>query len=262
MRRQINRREFLALTALSAAACSGICTVGALAGAALLRRNIPTATATATPTQTPVPTPIPPAILPREAWGARPPNHEAEQEKGFAGPDNLLGWYVYEGDLSKIYRTVAIHHSYPILRDSGTMLDIQKLHMDGQKWADIAYHYGIDGKGTIYAGRDIHVRGASVAGHNTGTIGVVVIGDFQQESPAGVQLDALQALINWLKAVYHLTHLAGHYEFNPETVCPGMHMRPYLDALTQRAGLLRGTGGYVGPTPYPTPTAKLSAGCC
>ena len=106
----------------------------------------------------------------------------------------------------------------------------------------------IDGKGIIYAGRDIQVRGASVAGHNTGTIGVVLIGDFQQDTPASAQLASLHVLINWLTLVYHLTHLAGHYEFNPETVCPGPNLRPYLDGLAQQAGLQRGTGGYVPPS--------------
>src|SRR5439155_4608355 len=150
---------------------------------------------------------------------------------------NPLGWLVYAGDLSAIYRTVVIHHSYPFRRDSGTMLEIQNLHMDEQKWADIAYHFGIDGKGTIYAGRDIHVRGASVAGHNTGTVGVVMIGDFATERPAAAQLDSVLRLSVWLKTVYHLTYLAGHYEFNPETVCPGANMRPYLDPLARGAGL-------------------------
>ncbi len=258
---QINRRQFLALTALSAAACSGICTVSAMAGALLSRRIAPTPTATPLPAPTDLPLTAP-VILPREAWNARPPNHAAEAEKGFAGPDNLLGWYVYQGDLSQIYRTVAIHHSHPIRRAGGTMRDIQDLHMDTQKWADIAYHYGIDGSGKIYAARDIHVRGASVAGHNTGTIGVVLIGDFEQESPTGQQLDATQQLVNWLKGTYRITHLAGHYEFNPVTVCPGANMRPYLEPLARQAGLQRGTGGYVGPTPFANPTTPIAAGCC
>jgi hypothetical protein len=44
-----------------------------------------------------------------------------------------------------------------------------------------------------------------------------------------------------------LTHLAGHDEFNPESVCPGQNMLPHPDALAQNAGLQRGTGGYVAP---------------
>ena len=138
------------------------------------------------------------------------------------------------------------------------MRAIQDLHMDDDHWADIGYHYGIDGRGATYAGRDIHVRGASVAGHNTGTIGIVLIGDFQRETPSELQIVALHMLVNWLKATYGITHLAGHYEFNPETVCPGMNMRPYLDVVAQQAGLQRGTGGYVAPT-NGAPAAK---NCC
>jgi hypothetical protein len=263
MKRHISRRQMLALAALSAGSACGLCGVGGLASVLIARRA-------QQPTPTPLPTPLPPprptetpsvAILPRAAWGARPPDHSAANEQGFASGDNPYGWYVYQGDLTAIYRTVAIHHSYPIRRDTGTMRDIQNLHMDQQKWADIAYHFGIDGRGVVYAGRDLNVRGASVAGYNTGTVGVVVIGDFQEETPAPAQLDSLQKLVRWLAQTLHLTHLAGHYEFNPETVCPGAAMQPNLDRLAQQANLKRGTGGYVPPTAAPAqPTPK--SGCC
>jgi len=259
---RLTRREFLVASTLAAGALGGLCGVGGLAGTLLLARRfqkLPTSVPTE-PVITDTPTPAPPAIVSREAWGARPINHEAANEKGIASPTNPNGWYVYTGDLATIYRTVAIHHSYPIRRDTGTMRDIQNLHIDTQKWADIAYHFGIDGKGIIYAGRDIHARGASVAGHNTGTIGVVLVGDFQQETPATVQLSSLQTLVKWLTLTYHLTHLAGHYEFNPETVCPGTYMRPYLDGLAQQSGLQRGTGGYVPPTSNLAPNTTKS--CC
>jgi hypothetical protein len=263
--RRISRREFLALTTLSASACAGMCTVSGLAGLLLARR----AHIALLPTDEPIPTPLPtsttdpaPPIVSRESWGARPINHDATNEKGIASASNPLGWQVYDGDLSQVYRTVAIHHSYPVRQDGGTMLDIQKLHLDYNKWADIAYHYGVDNKGTIYAGRDIRVRGASVAGYNTGTIGVVAIGDFQWDIPTEAQLKSIQALVVWLTRAYHLTHLAGHYEFNADTVCPGANLRPRLDALTQAAGLLRGTGGYVRPTPFGTTQSSAPKGCC
>lgn len=253
--KRLSRRDFLVITGLSAGACAGLCTVGGLAGLLLARR----AHIALLPTEEPIPTPQPtsttdpaPPIVSREAWGARPVNHDAINEKGIASAANPLGWMVYDGDLSNIYRTVAIHHSYPVRQDGGTMNEIQRLHLDENKWADIAYHYGVDAKGTIYAGRDIHVRGASVAGYNTGTIGVVAIGDFQWDIPTEVQLEAIQALVVWLTRAYHLTHLAGHSEFNPDTICPGPNLRPRLDALAKAAGLQRGTGGYVPPTPFTT----------
>lgn len=188
-----------------------------------------------------------PRILSRADWNARPPNHEAPNEFGFALTARDSEWYVYPDDLTQIYNTVAIHHSASLLAANETMLDIQNLHMNSNGWADIGYHYGIDKDGVIYAGRDVGVRGASVAGYNTGTIGVVLMGNFEVDSPLEVQLTALQHLLNWLAYTYLLTHLAAHREFNPESLCPGQNMLPYLDTLAQNAGLQRGTGGHVVP---------------
>jgi len=222
----MNRRQFLgaALAALGAAGCS------AGAPAALLPSTAP---------------PSAPAVVPRAAWNAREVDLDAEMESG------PLGWYEYEGDLAEVYRTVAIHHSAHLLASNETMRSLQNLHMDRNRWADIGYHYGIDAQGVIYAGRDLRARGASVAGYNTGTLGVVVMGSFEREQPRPAQLNALRALVIWLAYALRLTHLAAHSEFNPDSICPGPHMLPHLDALAAAAGLQRGIGGYQPPTAAP-----------
>jgi N-acetylmuramoyl-L-alanine amidase len=188
-----------------------------------------------------------PHIISRAEWDARQPNHDAPEEKGYTTDPSESEWYTYPGSLADAYSTVVIHHSSAMLSSGETMLSIQAIHMDSNGWADIAYHYGIDHDGLIYEGRDIRARGASVAGHNTGTIGVVVMGNFEFDYPLAGQLTALQTLVNWLATTYTLTHLAGHGEFNPESVCPGQHLIEYLDTLARGAGLERGTGGYVAP---------------
>ena len=184
-------------------------------------------------------TPLPtmPTPISRAEWDARSPNHDALEEFGFASEDNPTGWLVYDGDLREVYHTVVIHHSADLRPH--TMRDMQDVHMDRQQWADIGYHFGIDSQGIIYAGRDIQARGASVAGHNTGAIGVVMMGHFEWETPAEMQLAALQTLVNWLATTYALNYLAGHGELNAGTVCPGRNLRPYLDALALGAGLQR-----------------------
>jgi hypothetical protein len=185
-----------------------------------------------------------PLIVPREAWGALPPDHDALNERGFAEEISGQGWYEYAGDLAGIFHTAAIHHSGQWLAANETMRSLQDVHMQMNGWADIGYHFGIDGGGTIYAGRDLHVRGASVEGHNSGTIGIVLTGNFELEAPRDAQLASLQMLVNFLAQTYPLTHLAAHREFNPQSVCPGRFMMLYLDLLANGAGLARGTGGY------------------
>lgn len=258
-RRPLTRREALTwLTALAGLGGAGVCATGGILSVLIGRHRLIPTQIVATPP--PVQTPAPPPIVPRVAWGARPINHEAPNERGFYSAENPLGWREYEGDLADIYTTLVIHHSYPILRDSGTMRDVQNAHLDAQGWADVGYHFAVDGKGTIYEGRDIRVRGSNVAGYNTGVIGVVAIGDFDNEAPSLPQLQAIMQLALWLRDAYTLTHIAGHYEFNPTTACPGVNMKPYLEQFSAYSGLVRGTGGYTplpGRRAIPTPSQ-----CC
>ena len=185
-------------------------------------------------------------ILERQDWGAREPDHDAENETGFYGPDNPEGWRVYEGDLRAIYRTVVVHHSVLYETDDpGTMRAIQQQHMELRGWADIAYHFGVGQSAQVFAGRPLNVRGTHVEGFNTGSVGVVFLGDFSLNVPAPAQIEAGRRLIDWLALRLELTHLAGHSDFNSGTDCPGQYLQEVLGALAESAGLALGTGGYV-----------------
>ena len=231
----MKRRHFLILAGLSVASGSGLFFLSRVADFWLAQARVAAMTALAAL----------PVLISRDSWGAQAVNHEAVSERGFAGPANPFGWMTYDGDLREAYHTVAIHHSAYTQRSGKTMRDLQDYHMDVRRWADIGYHFGIDPDGQIYAGRDIGSRGASVAGHNTGLIGIVVMGHFEWEAPTDAQLVALQTLINDLANRYALTHLAGHTDLNPNTVCPGRYLALYLDLLAQGAGLQRGYGAEV-----------------
>ena len=111
----------------------------------------------------------------------------------------------------------------------------------------MGYHFGVGKSGAIFEGRDLRVRGTHVAGYNTGSVGVVFFGNFQEESPTPEQLAAGSRLIDWLALRLELTHLAGHGEFNDFSECPGANLIYYLDALAESAGLARGTEGYQDP---------------
>jgi hypothetical protein len=257
LRKALRRREFLAVSALATLTGVGVCGIGGIAGWLLIRRRRQAARSAAPDAGgTPIlVTPIPPVIVPRSVWGARPVNLAARDENGLATQANPQGWHEYRGDLAQVYRTIAVHHSYPFLRDSATMLQIQEAHQDSRRWADIGYHYGIGADGTIYEGRDIRVRGANVENYNWGTAGVVLMGDFEQEAPTEAQLIALHTLIAWLTATLRCTHLAGHSDFNPRTQCPGDNLRILLDQIAQASALIRGTGGYMPPPPDAFPAS-------
>ncbi|NPV66366.1 MAG: N-acetylmuramoyl-L-alanine amidase [Anaerolineae bacterium] len=239
----LSRRAMLALLGLG-----GLTVAGGAGGALLLLLLRAARQLVALPTS-PTPPPaalIPPPIVPRAQWGALPPDHNAPNEPGFYSLDNPEGWRVYEGDLRAVYRTVVIHHSANYGRDDiDTLLYIQRRHREERGWADVAYHFFVGREGMIYAGRPLDVRGTHVAGYNTGSVGVCLLGNFEETEPTVSQLANTLLLVQWLAAILGLTHLAGHSEFNPETECPGDHLIPYLDVLAAGSGLARGTGGYV-----------------
>jgi hypothetical protein len=247
--RRLSRRDFLGLAGMAAAG-GGLGCLGVSLGYLAVSR-LSAARQTPSPARTPTARPATskqidrPGILSRHDWGAHEPNHDAPNETGFFGADNAEGWYVYSGDLRAVYRTVVVHHSVLYETDDpATMRAIQQQHMDLRGWADIGYHFGVGQSGQVFAGRALDVRGTHVESFNTGSVGVVLLGDFSQSAPAPAQVEACRRLIDWLALRLELTHLAGHSDFNGNTDCPGRYVREVLSLLAQSAALALGTGGY------------------
>lgn len=186
-------------------------------------------------------------IIPRAEWGAAEPDFDAPGEHGLYDPvANREGWLVYEQPLNQVLMTIIVHHSALPPRDGPKA--IQSLHMRQKGFADIGYHFLIDDAGQVYEGRSIRVRGAHTGGHNTGTVGVALLGNFEETAPAPFQLTILKILVRHLADEYGMTHLAGHMDFQPDvTVCPGKNLEPLLPDLAKEASLEFGTGGYDGP---------------
>lgn len=189
---------------------------------------------------------IRPRIVSRSEWGALPVNHAARNEYGiYRKGSNPYGWYVYRASLQESYQTLVIHHSAFYEADGlATLAEVQRLHREDRGWADVGYHLLVDKDGTIYEGRELSVRGAHTAGYNTGSAGICLLGDFRFEAPAKVQLDATLSLVRWLVELLNPSHLAGHKQFNPATICPGPFLAAQIEALAHAAGLRFGSDGY------------------
>jgi len=117
--------------------------------------------------------------------------------------------------------------------------------MSVKGYADMGCHYVIDSLGRLYEGRVLHARGAHTGGHNTGTVGIVLLGNFNVIQPFAVQLGMLRRLIAYLK---HITCMAGHRDFQPdEAECPGRYLEQQLPVLATTLDLKFRTGGYLPP---------------
>ncbi len=193
-------------------------------------------------------------IISRSLWNASEPNLNARAEHGLYDPQaNPDGWMIYDKPLPDVLDTIVIHHSFTPLTDGPR--GIQDRHTRDRGFADIGYHFLVDGSGRVYEGRSLKVRGAHTHRYNFGTIGIVLMGNFDVDRPTPSQLFGLNALVDHLVDRYTITRLAGHLDFRrQETVCPGRHLEPLLPELAARLGLAFGATGYVAPSdPQPAP---------
>ncbi len=134
--------------------------------------------------------------------------------------------------LKKI-RFVAVHHSQ---RKIDSLKRIKNLHMKTYGWEDIGYHYLIDKKGKIHIGRSKKFTGAHVYGHNKNSLGICLIGNFDEEHPTKEQISTLiKFLKNKIKKYQiPIKNILGHREFPGVTkTCPGK----FVDMGELRAGI-------------------------
>jgi len=113
-------------------------------------------------------------------------------------------------------------------------------------WVDTGYHYVITngrrspgGKiyavgddGIVEAGRSLSMTGAHVRGHNTGSIGVCLIGTGKgQFTP--LQTLALIRLLADLRLQFGIGRDAvyGHRDFDSGKECPGFNVYQFIDQL-------------------------------
>jgi len=90
--------------------------------------------------------------------------------------------------------------------------NIFKFHSLDKGWGDIGYNYIIDRQGRIFEGRygGNGTRGAHLYDNktcrnfNVGSIGIVILGNYEKEQPPEVVYQSLARLIGWLSAANNL----------------------------------------------------------
>jgi len=130
--------------------------------------------------------------------------------------------------------------------------EIREWHV-AKGWADVGYSAVIRRNGLVEFGRHFDDVGAHVAGFNTTTVGVCLVGGLYQTGAeaeddfAGLftpeQADALQDLLFVLLAAYPSARIIGHRDLSPDAnrdgkitkpdwlkTCPGFDVRSFCAA--------------------------------
>jgi len=169
---------------------------------------------------------------------------------------------------SKSIKKIIVHHTDSELRDltGDNKLDgldykafvraIYHFHAVTRGWGDIGYNYIIDPLGNIYEGRygGEKVIGAHARCYNNGSIGIAIIGDYQDNIVPKPALDSLIILIAQKSKLLNidplgestfrgeiLPNIIGHRDVG-KTTCPGKNLYSLLSDIKERADILVRSG--------------------
>ncbi|MFN7020309.1 MAG: peptidoglycan recognition family protein [Phycisphaerales bacterium] len=108
-----------------------------------------------------------------------------------------------------------------------------------EKWADIGYHYIIDPAGRVWEGRSVAWQGAHVQAQNENNLGIMLLGNFDQQRPTAAALASLDAfLIDQMRRFgVPRSRVYTHRELNA-TACPGRNLQSHMVATRSRGGRL------------------------
>ena len=92
--------------------------------------------------------------------------------------------------------------------------------MNVNGWNDIGYHYLITIDGVKHQGRLENITGAHTIGQNSNSIGICLVGHFDNYKPNNQQLETLYNLIQDIFNRYGKLPIYGHNKYATKT-CPG-----------------------------------------
>jgi hypothetical protein len=149
-------------------------------------------------------------------------------------------------------KRITIHHSGgKVVADldqesTGRLIkSIQEDHQKHRHWSDIGYHYIIDRSGRIWEGRSVALVGAHAGSvwENQANLGVLVLGNFDLQSPAPAELESLERLVEALRQRHGIprSQVYGHGEVRREgglgpTNCPGKSLAAWVEKKFRQVG--------------------------
>ena len=142
-----------------------------------------------------------------------------------------------------------VHHSAGVSESDNwpaVVRAIRNFHVNTNGWCDMGYNWLIDPNGVIYEGRGggNDIRGAHFCGANSATMGVCLLGNFEENEPTEAALNSLDSLLTWkacdrrlnpavedfhVSSGKNLQVISGHKD-GCGTLCPGVNLYSQLDS--------------------------------
>lgn len=189
------------------------------------------------PVYTPPPAPVPqPAPVPSAPSGVMP--RSAWTRAGVARARDI-------NPMNGVTRITVHHDGMNVFTSTGEQAaagrieQIRVSHVNGRGWADIGYHYIIDPAGRVWTGRAVIYQGAHVQDQNEHNLGIMCLGNFNQQKPSPQQLAALDSFLAAQMRQYRvpLGRVYTHREIG-QSECPGRSMQSHMVQARGRNGAL------------------------
>lgn len=156
--------------------------------------------------------------------------------------------YLWPQAYPKEVKKIIVHHTATtdsLTKPEEAMRAIYYYHAVTRGWGDIGYNFVIAPDGTVFQGRagEDGVVAGHASGYNTGTVGIALIGNYEESQMPGEMMQALTGLI-YEKAELHdididgrgkyrgntMDNLLGHRDVDA-TACPGDYAFDYLEDI-------------------------------
>ena len=135
------------------------------------------------------------------------------------------------------YDRLTVHHSGSVVEDESEQAVME--HLEGivaghieRGYADVGYHFMIDRSGCAWEGRSLTHEGAHVFNQNERNIGVMLLGNFDEQHPTHKQIASLEEIVPLLCERYRIKRqrVYGHRDLAP-SICPGKNLYPHVLAF-------------------------------
>lgn len=137
-----------------------------------------------------------------------------------------------------LYDRITVHHSGSMASrvdnraDSAKSIEaIRQDHLT-RDYGDIAYHFVVDYSGVVWVGRSLSYEGAHVSGQNERNLGIVLLGNFEEQKPSRDQSCTLVEIIESLRDRFQIKRhrIYGHRDLG-KSVCPGNNLYSYVEKI-------------------------------
>jgi hypothetical protein len=127
-------------------------------------------------------------------------------------------------DRITIHHTGAFNNHFDKDEVAQDMEAIQLVHHE-REYGDIGYHFVVDASGRVWEGRSLAYEGAHVGGQNDNNIGIVLLGNFEEQTVSAQADASLLVLIQRLRLQYQIKshRLYGHRDLG-KSLCPGQNL--------------------------------------